>query len=122
MKKTLAFILFAGLFAGFKCVKNSPAPVGSTHRGIVLRSICCQDVIRLIDGDTLGQDNWIDSGQTPAVVYHDVFRVANPCQFGTHADGDTITFRVLSSAPAQTCACCMLFAYTPQTGYPIQVQ
>lgn len=122
MNKLLLLLAAFCILSSFKCVKNNNpyGPIAGTHRGVVLRSVCCQDVILSLDSDTLGQDTWTDSGQTPNIVYHNVFKVSNPCQF-TAREGDTIIFQVLSSAPAQNCACCMLFTYTPQKAYPIQV-
>ena len=121
MNKLRILIFTFSVLCSLKCVKkNSSNVLSGNHRGVVLRSICCQDVILSLDGDTLGQDTWIDSGQTPNVIYHNVFKVSNPCQFTAH-DGDTISFKVLSLTPVQTCACCMLFTYTPREAYPVQI-
>ena len=112
----LLLLLPITLFSG--CDKKSAAPT-TTYRGVILHSVCCSDVIMSIGSDSIGQDSWIDSNVSSLPVYHHVFKVANPCQFGGQT-GDTISFRIITSE-VQNCACCMLFAYTPQTSYPIQV-
>jgi hypothetical protein len=78
-------------------------------------------VVQTLGPNYLGLDTWPDSSQAGYPVYSHVFTVANPCQFGNHAQGDTITFKT-TDLQAQTCACCMMFVYTPSLKYPIVVQ
>jgi hypothetical protein len=119
---TIFFIvLFCLLIAGCKKPASGTSSSGIIYKGVVLHNVCCLDVIETVGTDRLGQDNWVDSNTPPPLaLYHHVFKVANPCQFGTHAEGDTIQFKVIQQEP-QNCACCMLFIFTPATTYPIQV-
>lgn len=120
MKRFLIFLLIiSGLFiAG--CKKSSNTNSGTIYKGVVLHNICCLDVIQTIDADYLGQASWIDSNNTAYPIYTHVFKVSNPCQFGNHAEGDTIRFKVIPQE-VQTCACCMVFIFTPNASYPILV-
>jgi len=102
--------------------KKPPGTSGTAaiYKGVVLHNICCQDVIQTLGANLLGQDTWVDSNSGVPTTYHHVFKVANPCQFGGHAAGDTVQFRIIEQQP-QNCACCMLFVYTPSLSYAIQV-
>lgn len=115
-------MVFSMLFSGLlvpACNRSTAVNSPKTYRGVVIQDVCCLDVIQTLDPDTLGQSTWIDSNTTPLTVRHHVFKVADPCQFQGHNAGDTITFKVIAQE-AQNCACCMLFAYTPGTAYPIE--
>lgn len=120
MKKCLILIwIFSLSAAGCRKDEKAGTPVG-VYKGIVLHNICCLDVVRVIDNDSVGQDTWVDSNKTPLEVYHHVFKVANPCQFGNIKEGDTISFKVIPQE-TQTCVCCMIYIFTPSVSYPIRV-
>ena len=90
------------------------------YKGVVIQDICCLDVIQVLGSDSLiGQADWIDSNMTTHNLFHNVFRVANPCQFNGHTAGDTITF-IMTAPQVQNCACCMVFAYVPAKACSIQ--
>lgn len=120
MKKISALILLVAM-AALSCKKSGSGntPVG-IYKGVVLHSLCCQNVIQLIDNDSLGIDNWIDSNAMPYVTYNNVFTVANACQFGFAPVGDTISFKIIPQE-AQNCACCLIAVHTPNVSYPIRV-
>ncbi len=121
MNKIVTLILLLAILA-LSCRKGGSStntPVG-IYKGIVLHSLCCQNVIRLIDNDSLGIDNWIDSNAMPYVTYNNVFTVANACQFGFAAVGDTISFKIIPQE-VQSCVCCMIAVHTPNVSYPIRV-
>ena len=125
MKNVLFFCLIIVGLLGAACNKgiprNSATTTGATvYRGIVIHNICCLDVIQTLGPSYLGQASWIDSGNTAYPVYTHVFKVANPCQFGNHVEGDTISFKVIYPEE-QNCACCMVYIPTPGVSYPIEV-
>lgn len=116
----LISLLIAGCAKKTAKISSGPdsVPPDSIYTGVVLRVICCQDVIQTIGTYNLGQMGWIDSGDVSHPVYDHVFRVANPCQFGAK-QGDTIRFKVIAQEP-QNCACCMIYTATPETRIPIR--
>lgn len=115
-----SILMLGGLLAAGCNKRTSPGSLGTVYRGVVLRNICCQAVVQTIGTNNLGQ-SWADSGNAAYPSYSHVFRVANPCQFGTYKEGDTISFKVIAQQ-VQNCACCMIFIPTPATSIPIQVQ
>lgn len=116
----LSIALFALLSPSCKKKNGTVSTTVGTYKGVVIQNICCQIVIQTIGPDYLGQDSWIDSGTTDHHVFYHVLKVANPCQFGNHMQGDTISFKVIAQQP-QNCACCMMYAATPVTAYPVEV-
>ncbi len=121
MRKLLLVMVVFFTLTGFRCSKKSTQPTSGVYKGVVIHNVCCQAVIQVLDTSGVGQSSWVDSNKTPHVTYNNVFKVANPCQFGDPKEGDTIRFQFLSHTVAQTCACCLLFLHTPGVSYPIAV-
>ncbi|MCD6010946.1 MAG: hypothetical protein K0Q79_808 [Flavipsychrobacter sp.] len=121
MERRSALILLVLAIAALSCRRSSTnnTPVG-VYKGVVLHSLCCQNVIQVIDNDSLGIDNWIDSNAMPYEVRNNVFTVANACQFGFAPKGDTISFKIIPQE-VQNCACCLIYVHTPRITYPVRV-
>ncbi|MCW3123613.1 MAG: hypothetical protein JWQ38_3105 [Flavipsychrobacter sp.] len=120
MKQLSVLIALALLVCSGCSKKTSPATSSTgTYKGVIIKNACCLIVIHSIGSNLLGQD-WTDNGSTGNIRYDHAFKVANPCQFGNHVEGDTISFNVVKPQ-AQNCACCMMFTTTPDTAYSIEV-
>lgn len=117
---SLSVLFIVVLLAACDKKSDNSSVSSTTYRGVIHHNICCQIVIQTIGANLLGQDSWVDSNKNPLEVYHHVFKVSNPCQFGGHSEGDTINFKIVGQQ-TQTCACCLLFLYTPVTAYPVSV-
>jgi hypothetical protein len=119
MNRNLIFSFIVALFALTSCDKGITT-ASALYKGVVLHNQCCNIVIQNLGNPAVGQAVWVDSNRADYPVYYDVFKVANPCQFINHKEGDTIMYRVVVPQ-AQNCACCMLFLYTPSVSKSIAV-
>ena len=119
IKTVAAPLLLLLCLSAASCNKKTGGS-GATYKGVIIKNLCCQAVVQTLGPNYLGQNNWPDSNTADLHIYNHVFKVANPCQFGNHQAGDTITFKVIAQQP-QNCACCMLYVATPTTSYPIEV-
>ena len=118
MKKIilLSIIIFTIALSG--CKKGISTTTG-IYKGVVLFNICTHAAIQTIGPHYLGQDSWA-SNTNFGPVYHHVFAVQNGCQFGNHAQGDTISFIVITPQ-VQNCVQCLIAVAVPDSVYAIQV-
>lgn len=88
------------------------------YQGRIINSVCGNITVQFTDGAPLGQKSWTNPADS--VCLNNVFRVANPCNWGG-ANGDVnIHFRIVPLSP-QTCMQCQAWAPTPDTAYSIVV-
>ena len=100
-----------------------------THRsgpftGKVLGDICSQYTIQLVSGDmdpARYVKDWKNE-QTDS-VYHNVFAVANYCDFNKSGlrNGDVFQFYLLSDSTPQNCAVCLIYSPRPNLYNTIKV-
>jgi len=112
----LSMILVFAIFSG--CGKSGSTNISpALYNGVVILRGCNYAVIQTLGSPNyIGQDTWV----TGANTYHHVFRVQNWCQFGNHAMGDTVWFRVVQPQ-TQNCVACMMLANAPETTIPITI-
>jgi len=121
--KKLILLSFVALCMATACQKRNatggttPA-TGTTYKGVVRINMCGQVAIETLAPNYLGEATW--TGGTSGPTYHHIFSVQNHCQFGSHAEGDTVTFKVISSE-VQSCAVCLAYTPTPATQYAVYV-
>ncbi len=119
IRKTLILILLPLMALYANSCRKGVQPHPPTHRGVVLYDVCGNIVIQSLGPNYLGQDHWVDENNDTHPVYEHVFRVANPCDFGEHATGDTIGFNVTGPVP-QYCAQCKMYVATPDAAFYIR--
>ncbi|MES2702138.1 MAG: hypothetical protein V4649_05835 [Bacteroidota bacterium] len=118
MKKILSLLFGASLFAS-GCDKGITTAT-DVRKGVILHNKCCNIVVANIGNPSVGQATWIDSNTATRKTQYDVFKVANPCQYGSRKEGDTIYYRVIASQ-IETCSCCGISLYTPSVAKYISV-
>jgi hypothetical protein len=71
-----------------------------------------------MDGTPLGQIGWVNTSDSTTLS--NVFRVANPCNWGGVDGNINIRFSIVPQS-VQNCATCLAWAPTPDTAYSIRV-
>ena len=118
MKRLVFLVLLASLvWSG--CTKTEGT--SAVYKGVVIYDICGNVVVQSVGTDKIGQASWVDVNNAERPTYRHVFRVANPCQFGVHSFGDTISFRIVAPQ-SQHCNQCQVSLVMPDTSYPIHVE
>jgi hypothetical protein len=120
MTKRILILVFlvAGTLTSIGCRKTEPPR--TIYKGVVIYNICGNIVIQATGAEAIGENNWTDNNNAVKPVLDHVFKVANPCEFGTQSQGDTISFEIVSQRP-QNCAQCLIYIETPATAYPIRI-
>ncbi len=120
--KKLILLSFVALFAAASCQKRTSGgtktPTGTTYKGVVRINMCGQIAIETLGPNYLGEDTW--TGGTSGPTYHHIFSVQNHCDFGSHREGDTVTFIIVANT-VQKCAVCLAYTPTPATQYAVHV-
>ena len=115
MKKLFLIAALIPFFA-YKCDKSSN---NKCLTGKVIRISCASYVIRVLNNDSIGEDQWKNSMQGEQVSYDNVFSASNKCKIpASYKAGDTIYFRI-NKPVASDCVVCMMYDAPPKTQYEV---
>ena len=105
------------------CNKSSDTSIACFKGKLVLKGICMNYVIQIIEGDidkSLFESSW----QNPVTntSYQNVFGLESICNFpSTINEGDEFYFTIPKNPKAQTCAQCLAYSPTPSKKINIEI-
>ena len=119
----IKYLVFFFILLNFSCNKSNNTSVVCFKGKLVLKGICMNYVIQIIEGDVdkaLYESSW----QNPSTktTYQNVFGLGSICTFpSTINEGDEFYFSIPKSSIVQTCAQCMAYSPTPSKKISIEI-
>lgn len=123
MKRSLLILLISSLFMGFSCEKNDEVPSACLKGKLVLKGICMNYVIELVEGNidpSLFEKQWINP--MTKVEYKNVFGLASICTFPENiVEGQEFYFSVLDKPDTTVCIQCKAYSPVPDKKLHISI-
>ena len=119
VKYLFAFIILLNI----SCNKSNDTSVACFKGKLVLKGICMNYVIQIIEGDvdkSLYESSW----QNPLTntTYQNVFGLASTCTFPTTIkEGDEFYFSIPKNPTVPACADCKAYSPTPSKKISIEI-
>jgi len=119
----IKYLIFFIILLNISCNKSNDTSVACFKGKLVLKGICMNYVIQIIEGDvdkSLYESSW----QNPLTntTYQNVFGLASTCTFPTTIkEGDEFYFSIPKNPIVPTCADCMAYSPTPSKKINIEI-
>ena len=119
----IKYFIFFIILLNISCNKSNDTSVACFKGKLVLKGICMNYVIQIIEGDVdkaLYESSW----QNPLTntTYQNVFGLASTCTFPTTIkEGDEFYFSIPKNPIVPTCADCMAYSPTPSKKINIEI-
>lgn len=115
MVRYFLFVIIAFIFMGFSCEKNQE-PASTCLKGkLVLKGICMNYVIELVEGSidpNLIERQWVNP--MTKTEYKNVFALGSICTFPANiAEGQEFYFSVVDKGETASCVQCQAYSPVP---------
>jgi hypothetical protein len=119
----IKYLIFFIILLNISCNKSNDTSVACFKGKLVLKGICMNYVIQIIEGDvdkSLYESSW----QNPLTntTYQNVFGLASTCTFPTTIkEGDEFYFSIPKNPIVPACADCKAYSPTPSKKISIEI-
>ena len=119
----IKYFIFFIILLNISCNKSNDTSVACFKGKLVLKGICMNYVIQIIEGDvdkSLYESSW----QNPLTntTYQNVFGLASTCTFPTTIkEGDEFYFSIPKNPTVPACADCKAYSPTPSKKIYIEI-
>ena len=119
----IKYFIFFIILLNISCNKSNDTSVACFKGKLVLKGICMNYVIQIIEGDvdkSLYESSW----QNPLTntTYQNVFGLASTCTFPTTIkEGDEFYFSIPKNPIVPACADCKAYSPTPSKKISIEI-
>ena len=119
----IKYFIFFIILLNISCNKSNDTSVACFKGKLVLKGICMNYVIQIIEGDvdkSLYESSW----QNPLTntTYQNVFGLASICTFpSTIKEGDEFYFSIPKNPTVPACADCKAYSPTPSKKISIEI-
>jgi hypothetical protein len=119
----IKYFIFFIILLNISCNKSNDTSVACFKGKLVLKGICMNYVIQIIEGDvdkSLYESSW----QNPLTntTYQNVFGLASTCTFPTTIkEGDEFYFSIPKNPTVPACADCKAYSPTPSKKISIEI-
>ena len=119
----IKYFIFFIILLNISCNKSNDTSVACFKGKLVLKGICMNYVIQIIEGDvdkSLYESSW----QNPLTntTYQNVFGLASTCTFpATIKEGDEFYFSIPKNPIVPACADCKAYSPTPSKKISIEI-